>query len=288
MDYQAPPLQIPENALIASFQVGWGPPTTSNDLALSVFDPRGIKQEGGNTMNQPGLTGKRERVTVRQPAAGTWSARVSASSLSAQGLLGGSQQLYGALEVTRVEYSALTDLDGLSAASRAEVLQSLQRFVMFPFGGHYRPGFGVTRADLAAALVLSGRVPQYMPSQSHYLDVQDTTTMNFVESVQAASVGRLFTDAAPGGYFRPNETVDRAMAAVTLVRAAGFQSEVFTDDQSVLNTLADADQIPADKRAYVAVALNHHLLAADNSTFRPQSTLSRAELAHAIAVLVGG
>jgi serine protease AprX len=285
-EFQSPSLTIPQNAVLASFQVAWGPPTTSNDMTLSVFDPRGVKQDGGNTVNQPGLTGKRERVTVRTPAAGTWSARVT-NSLGSLGLLNSSQQIYGALEVTRIEYAPLSDVSGLSAPSRAEIYQSLQMFTMFPFSGRYHPGFGVSRAQLAAALVMSGRVPQYMPSQSHYLDVTDTTTMNFVESVQSAAGGRLFADAAPGGYFRPYEQIDRATAAVTLVRAAGLQNEIFTNDGSALTKLTDADAIPETKRAYVAVALSHNLLTVENFNFRPQSILTRAELAHALATLVG-
>jgi serine protease AprX len=285
-EYQSPSLTIPQNAVLASFQVAWGPPTTSNDMTLSIFDPHGVKQDGGNTVNQPGLTGKRERVTVRTPAAGTWSAHVT-NSLGSLALLNPTQQIYGALEVTRIEYAPLSDVSGLSAPSRAEIYQSLQMFTMFPFGGRYHPNFGVSRAQLAAALVMSGRVPQYMPSQSHYLDVTDTTTMNFVESAQAAAGGRLFTDAAPGGFFHPDEQVDRATAAVTLVRAAGLQNEVFTNDGSALTKLTDASAIPETKRAYVAVALSHNLLTVENFTFRPQSVLTRAELAHALTTLVG-
>jgi serine protease AprX len=285
-EFQSPPLTIPQDAVLASFQVAWGPPTTSNDLTLSVLDPRGIKQDGGNTVNQPGLTGKRERVSVRTPAPGTWSARVT-NSLGSLALLNSTQQIYGALEITRIEYAPLSDVSGLSAVSRSEIYQSLQTFTMFPLSGRYHPGFGVSRADLAAALVMSGRVPQYVPSQSHYLDVTDTTTMNFVESVQAASSGRLFADAAPGGYFRPDEQIDRATAAVTLVRAAGFQNEIYTNDQSALTKLDDAGAIADTKRAYVAVALSHNLLTADNFNFRPQSVLTRAELAHALATLLG-
>jgi hypothetical protein len=284
-DFASTPLTIPQNAVLASFQVAWGPPTSSNDMTLSVFDPRGVKQDGGNTVNQPGLTGKRERVTVRAPAPGTWSAHVT-NSMGSLGLLNPTQQIYGALEVTRIEYAPLSDVSGLSDASRAEIYQSLNMFTMFPFSGRYRPDFGVSRADLAAALVMSGCVPQYMPSQPHYPDVTDTTTMNFVESAQAATVGRLFTDAAPGGFFRPDEQIDRATAAITLVRAAGFQSEVPRANLSALLRLTDANDIPEAKRAYVAVALNHNLLGAENNAFRPQSILNRAELAHALATLV--
>ena len=92
--------------------------------------------------------------------------------------------------------------------------------------------------------------------------------------------------AAPGGrgQFRPDDYATRLAAAVALVRAAGLQSEVSAASTQPLN-LNDASSIPTTLRGYVAVALAHNLLTADDGNFRPQSALTRAELAHAIAVI---
>jgi hypothetical protein len=74
-------------------------------------------------------------------------------------------------------------------------------------------------------------------------------------------------------------------AAIALVRAAGLQSEVDSGG-SVLTGITDLLKIPTQARGYVRVALAHGLLAADGqSNFRPQSALTRLELAHAMAVL---
>ncbi|PYS45996.1 MAG: hypothetical protein DMF68_20525 [Acidobacteria bacterium] len=108
--------------------------------------------------------------------------------------------------------------------------------------------------------------------------------MIFVESVQSSPAGALFTDATPGGQFRPDDFATRLVAAVALVRAAGLQPEADAAASQPL-LLNDASTIPAAMRGYVAVALSHGFLTADNGNFRAASSLSRAELAHAIVAL---
>jgi serine protease AprX len=155
---------------------------------------------------------------------------------------------------------------------------------MWPLGSSFRPGFGVTRADLATALVLGARVPQYAPSWPTYADVLDRSTMLFVESVQAAPGGPLFADATPGAPFRPDDMVDRLTAAVAIVRAAGLRGEADARSGAPLS-VTDAGAIPYALRGYVAVALERGLLDAEGGVFRPQGTLARIELAHAMAVI---
>jgi serine protease AprX len=171
---------IPSNAVLASFQVAWGPLLNTNDLMLTVTDPAGVTRNV-NTLNLPGLTGKRERLTVAMPLSGSWSIKVKNALL-----LGPAQSISGTVEVTRAEYSQLIDIGGLSAAAREEVYQNLRSFVMWPSGKRFRPEFAVSRASLATALVLGARVPQYIPGQDRYFDARDAATMIMVESVQAA------------------------------------------------------------------------------------------------------
>jgi hypothetical protein len=226
--------------------------------------------------NRPGLTGKREGFSLRAPGAGN----VRVDLKQALGTLGLSQPAYGVLDVTRVQYAPLNDLSNLNAAARSDVYQALRTFVMSSYSNRFRPNFGVTRAELAAALVKSGRVPQYLPGQSRFTDVRDASTMIFVESAQSAPAGALFTDATSGGPFRPDDFATRLTAAVALVRAAGLQAE--TGTAILPSNVSDASEIPFALRGYVAVALSHKLLTADGGNFRPQSPLTRAELAHAI------
>ncbi|HEX8129981.1 MAG TPA: S8 family serine peptidase [Pyrinomonadaceae bacterium] len=273
-------LSIPQGALLASVQIAWGPVYSTNDLGLTLSDPGGVRRASANQLNLPGLTGRRERAAVNSPAPGRWRVGVT----NTLGLAGTPQAFSGVLEVTRAQYAPLPDVDALNAAAREEVYQNLRSYVMWPFGGSFRPGFGVTRVDLATALVLGARIPQYTPGQPTYADVLDRSTMLFVESVQAAPGGALFADATPGTRFRPDDMVDRLTAAVALVRAQGLRSEAEAKAGTLL-TITDAGAIPAGLRGYVVVALERGLLTAEGGAFRPQSTLTRLELAHAMSVI---
>jgi hypothetical protein len=191
----------------------------------------------------------------------------------------------GLLEVTRVQYQSLNDLSDQSTDSRAEIQQALRTFALSSYANRFRPNFAVTRAELAEALVKGARVPQYLPAQPRFTDVRNASTMIFVESVQSAPSGALFTDATPGGQFRPDDYATRLTAAVALVRAAGLKSEADAAASQPL-LLTDASTIPTNLRGYVAVALSHGFMTADGGgNFRAASALTRAELAHAIVAL---
>jgi serine protease AprX len=272
-------LTIPEGALIASIQISWGPIWTPNDLGLAVYDQLGTLQGQSYAINLPGLSGKRESVSVMGPTAGTW--RISVKN--SLGVIGTAQAFYGVLQVSRARYARMTDVDAFSANLRSDVYQNLRSFTMSPIGSKFRADFAASRADLAAALVLGGRVPQYLPGRPTYQDTRDAATMLFVESVQASPAGALFVDVTAGGQFRPFDDVNRLAAAVAFVRAAGLRSEAEAKAGTPLAFL-DALSIPSELRGYVSVAVSRGLLQAD-SAFRPQGTFSRADLAHAIAVL---
>ncbi len=275
-------VNVPADAVLASVQTGWNL-TSTNDLALSVYDAYGILVGESKTENRPGLTGMRERVLMRNPAAGPLTVRVLNAPGTVNTLLASAQGFKGIFETTRVRYATLDDLAGLSASARAEINQALRTFSMRAYGQHFRPSFGVRRADFAAALLMGARVPQYLPAQSRYTDVSDRSTMNLVESVQNVPGGGLFYDAQVGGPFFPDEYTSRLTAAVALVRAAGFRQEA--DSYTGTLALTDAASIPPSLRGYVATAIAHQLLTAEGNAFRPQSQLTRAELAHALFTL---
>jgi hypothetical protein len=243
-----------------------------------LLDANGVKVGEGDRPNQPGLTGKREGYSLRGPA-------VSALRIQLSQALGAGQPAQGMVEVTRVAYAPLNDLGGLNAEAHVNIQHALRKFAMLPFSNRFRPGFGVTRAGLAAALVRAGQVPQYLPGKPRFTDVSDSTTMLFVESVQSAPGGALFTDATPGGKFRPDDFAMRSEAAIALVRAAGLQAETTTTALPL--TLKDASAIPAAARGYVAVALEHGLLTAEGGYFKAQSAITRAQLAHSLVMLWG-
>jgi hypothetical protein len=270
-------VRVPQNALFAAMQVAWSS-LSVNDLGLAMYDATGIKQADVNLINLPGLTGKRERGLVQLPTAGAWRVRVA----NTLGVAGTPQPFVGILETGHAEYAPLHDLNGMSAAARADIYQTLRTFVMQPVGTNFRPSFAVSRGHLAAALVAAGRVPQYLPAQSAYRDVRDPLTALYVESAQHAPGGALFPDAN-ARVFAPDAAVDRVTAAVVLVRAAGLQAEVDANNSPL--TVLDAGLITNQLRSYVAVAIKRGLLSTSSLNFRPQAGLTRAELAHALVVM---
>jgi serine protease AprX len=272
-------LTIPANTLLASIQIGWGGLLTTNNLNLAVFDSQGMQQAESRVINLPGLTGRRQRVALNMPAPGTWEVEVS----NTLGVAGTTQAYSGVLKLTRAQYAPLSDISGLDAASVSEIYQNFRSQVMWPLGQRFRPGFAVARAELAMALVVGARVPQYLPAQSNYTDVRDRATMLFVESAQAAPAGALFPSATAGGNFQPDAAVDRLTAVVALVRAAGLRQQAESGTYTL--TFTDAASIPASLRGYVAVAVQNGLIRTTGTTFNPQGSFTRLDLSHAMARL---
>lgn len=274
-------ITIPEGTLSASIQVAWGPLWSTNDLSLSVYDPAGTLRAQSNIANLPGLGGKRERVVIKSPVPGSWRVVVK----NTFGLAVTSQAFVGVLEVARAQYDVL-DLTSMTSVVRADVLQNIRTYTMYPIGHKFRADFAVSRSDFAMSLVLGARVPQYLPGQPTFQDVTGDKTRLFVESVQASPNGPIFADVSPGGSFRPNDNTSRLMATVALVRAAGLRGEAESKSGALLPYL-DAASIPLQYRGYVSVAVSKGFVQAD-LWFRPQAAFTRAELAHAMAVIQTG
>ncbi|HYO62509.1 MAG TPA: S8 family serine peptidase [Pyrinomonadaceae bacterium] len=272
---------LPSGALLASFSVAWGPVWSTNDLSLSVFDTRNTRLGYGNTINLPGLTGRRERIVLKSPAGG----RLRVCVANTLALLATPQTYTGILDVARVHYAPLSDIDVMGDAAQAEARQVLRTFVMFPSAGAFSPAGTVSRVEFAGALVRGAHVPQYLPARASHPDVIDSVTANYAESALAAPSGPLFYDAAaPGTSFRPDDPTTRLAAAVALVRAAGLRHEAenFTGSEVLIADLAD---IPPSYVGYVNVAIARGLIVPQGSYFRPNAPLTRAELAHAMVTV---
>ncbi|HEX6186873.1 MAG TPA: S8 family serine peptidase [Pyrinomonadaceae bacterium] len=282
---------VPQDALRASVQVAWGGILSNSKLSLALLDSSGREQSIASEAIFPGLTGRRQSSVINSPSAGVWTARVAnvvgpagaPMSISDNDVTNGSgQSYYGFVRVTRARYPALADIGGFDSSSVAGIQQSFRSLVMAPVGQNFRPGFAVTRSDLAKAMVLGGRVPQYLPAQSRYSDVRDRSTMLFVESVQAGPNGALFPSVT-GSTFQPSNTVDRLLAVVALVRAAGLQQQAETGTHTL--TFTDTASIPVSLRGYVAVAIQNGLINSNGTAFNPQAPFTRLDLARAMARL---
>jgi serine protease AprX len=268
-------INIPQNTLVASVQVAWGPETSINDLSLQLIAPNGVARPVVNTLNLPVLTGRRERDVIKNPAPGMWRAKLQHT------LIGTPQAFVGTIETTRAEYPELSDISGLTDLQKAEIYQNLRSFVLATFGNRARPQFTISRFDLASALVVGGRVPQYLAGQPRFTDATDKATRIMVESVQSSPCGALFNDASPGGLFRPDDRATRLIAAIALVRAAGMRSQAESLAGASL-PVSDASMIPSSLRGYVKLALDNGLMTADGGIFRPNDAMKRIELAHAM------
>jgi hypothetical protein len=268
---------IPQNTVEASINIAWD--LSTNDFGLKVYNSSNTLLGESNYLNLPGLTGRREKVVFRNPLAQSLQASVAHS-----GLIGTSQNVFGAVEVTQVEYPVMLDLDTLSPALAAEAEKSLLTSVMLPEGRKFKPASSVTRAEFAEAIVRGGFVPQYVASAAMFTDVRDLYSRGAIESIQANQTGPLVIDAA-GGRFYPNNPTTKLTAAIACVKAAGLESLAASTSLPV--TMTDASSIPSQWRGYVAVALDRGFIRLDGNAFNASRSITRIELAQALNALIG-
>lgn len=91
--------------------------------------------------------------------------------------------------------------------------------------------------------------------------------------------------AFPDNTFRPAAQVTRAEFSALLVRALGLQGEATQKAQAQL-AVSDAADVPAPLHGYVAVAIDHKLMAVANNAFRPNAPTTRGEAAGAVAAIM--
>jgi serine protease AprX len=271
-------IPIPANTVQAAVGIAWG--FGLNDLGLQVFDGANHLAGESNNANLPGLSGRSENVALRSPQPQTFRAAISHTAG-----VGTEQSVAGSVELTQVKFPELLDLASLSAADQTQLQYSLLSNLMFAEGRNFRPAAVVSRVDLAAGLIRSGRVPLYVTSVPMYPDVLDIFGRNAVESVQNCPGGKLFYDTATGPNFNPNEGASRLVAAVALVRAAGLTSAA--GNTALPPTITDAASIPGNLRGFTAVALQYGFLKLDGTRFNGDRLLTRMELAAALNRIVG-
>jgi serine protease AprX len=265
-------ITIPQNTIQAGVNIYWD--LNTNDFGLRVYDQSNSLLGESNYLNLPGFTGRREKVVLRNPGSQTLRAAISHS-----GYVGTSQMVFGAVEVTQVEYPVMIDESTLSPDQTVQVEKSLLANLMLPEGRKFRPNDAVSRLELAESLVRAGLVPQYMAAAPMFVDVRDDDSRNVVESTMA-----LFYDATPGRNFFPYNGATKLAAAIAFVKAAGLRSQAASAFLPL--TVSDAASIPAAWRGYVAVALQRGFISLDGNAFNGSRNLTRLELATSLNTLV--
>lgn len=267
---------IPANTVQASVSISWN--LSANDFGLKLYNAANSLSGESNYLNLPGLTGRRENVVIRSPQSQVYRAVAQHTGT------GTTQNVYGVVELTQVQYPELIDISALNASDLTQTQISLLTNAMLPEGRKFRPYSTVTRSELAATFVRAGAVPQYLAANAMFTDVRDTTTRNAVESVQSNPTGKLFYDANTGSRFNPNDQATRLVAAIAFVKAAGLSGQAATAALPV--GVLDAASIPTDLRGYVAVALQRGFVTLDGNYFNAARGLNRLELAKAINTLL--
>lgn len=269
-------MPLPTNVVQASVRISWG--FSANDFGLKVFNSSNTMLGESNYLNMPGFTGRREGVVLRNPGN-----QVLRAEICHTAGIGFAQNVYGALELTQVDYPDLSDLRSLSPEMVAEAEKSLLMSLMLPEGKNYRPNSKASRYELASAFLRAGLVPQYLASSRMYTDTRDIETRSAVESSQFNPDGKLFYDVSAGGSFYPNSSASRLVAAIAFVKAAHLDDLAST---STLPTgISDASSIPAQWRGYIAVALERGFISVDGDRVNVSHALTRLELARALNAL---
>lgn len=157
--------------------------------------------------------------------------------------------------------------------------------------GQFNPGGNVTRAELSVLLSQYFGLTPTNQNQQDYADVQPSDW--FYNQVEATKdYMTKFTNPNGGYAFNPNQSMNRAETAVTLVEILMKQGtlQLVSSDQAdqILSQYQDANLIPSSLRVYVATAVQAHLMnGVSQNTFDPQGILNRAQIATLLYNLQG-
>ncbi len=238
-----------------------------NDLALSVMS--GAQTiASSNAVNLAALFGAREAVKMEFPQAGNYTARISAG-LAGLGVI--TTQPYR-LKVTHYTFDQIDevrDVFQLDAATKTKAHRLVYDQIMQTRMGLFRPQDSLTRAELARALMLGARVPQFLPNESSFIDLTaGTPEALFAESLKREGVMGVDT----GSVFGPLTEVDRLEQAVALVRALRLDAQARALAGTTIRVnnqpIIENNQIPPALRGYVQIAIDRGLMEAFPATIR--------------------
>ncbi len=162
----------------------------------------------------------------------------------------------------------------------------VERNVLSGYGdGTFRPNNPVNRGEFAKMMVLALDLSLNRPANETFEDIgQKHWAFPYVETAKYYLTG---FRTSSGDYFRPDNKAVREDMAIALVKALGYYEEEIDDD--ILNQFSDKGNISDNLRKAVAIAVKKGLMQGygdDEKSFKPQSTLTRAEAAVLLARLI--
>ncbi|HVF91551.1 MAG TPA: S8 family serine peptidase [Blastocatellia bacterium] len=270
--------QVPRDAVFATAQVAWAQAGgILNKLQIEVErSGRTVKSKPATSIGGIGL--QRTGVTVNYPSPGEWILRIKNAG---DAVTGGLQRFTGALEIFRSDSARISGLNQLQPAVQDAVWRALRTGILTSQNDNFSAGSSATRLEVARALMLASgaRVPQYLPYTPSFIDVGNNSNTVFIESVVHSPRGNLM--GATGASFYPQARVERMMAAMALVKAAGLEQEAM-NASSINPGISDWSTVPENMRGYVSVAVSRNLMGSSGAQyFRPFDSITRAELAMA-------
>jgi serine protease AprX len=250
---------------------------TGNFVGIRITSPSGVNYS--TAIETPVIGSTAREVTVQNPEAGTWHLEVrGARGLAAAPQASSPTQIAqpGPVNgnVVQVKYllPVIPDIQGHQQQAQIEAALK-NRVIDIYADGTFRPDDITSREDLARAIILNAPVRQSIASTPRFVDV----TGDFLRIAEAVTAnGSTLRDYnfVPGGAvsapsnasFKPTGLVNRLDVAVALVRALGHDAEARALAGSTVTwngtPLSDNDQIPANLRGYVQIAINDGLFEA--------------------------
>ncbi|PLR92686.1 peptidase S8 [Bacillus sp. T33-2] len=264
-----------------------------NPLVFTITDPNGVSYESGfNPLYSIDLV---NTISVDNPAAGEWKLTVSAHAGAAL-----PEKVVGTItQKTASTLKGLNDIDGHPAAGAIKT-GIYERLFDAKADGKFYADELLTRNDLAAYLVMGASIRQVAQTT-------DNAAVDAVTSRGAALKGKHQYDgvmlADGAGKFNGTGKLSRAELAYSLVQSLGLQEQAksFNGEVSVSYKgerlpISDANQIPAELKGYVQLALDLGILNAHftttqgpydleptiHATIKPATNVTRGEYAVAM------
>jgi serine protease AprX len=283
---------------------------TGNPINLVLIDPAGNEFSSGISLLFP-LEADRT-VVVDAPKAGEWKLEIRGLRGAQENPTGGAglpEEVDGTITYkTAGGYTGLSDINGHPAANAIQTAVN-ERLVDGYADGTFKPDQMLTRSELAKFLVAGSEIRQSIDSKTN--DYTDVTASDAPFINAATARGGAFRDAKQitkgvilpktATEFAPNDSVNRAEIAYSLVQALGLEKQAGEIQTATLSVqygearipLDDAANIPQELKGYVQLALDLNMLNAYfsveqgpydlepvvHATFKPAKAVSRGDYA---------